>query len=629
MASKVVGGFIYARMAANSSSSATPGGKPGRSRRTVPATDSVPAPVPAPAKARPNRKPADEARAEISEGSPASGPESSAPATAPKAGVTSTPSKAALAAKRRALAGALSSGSSGRELVLGLDIGTSSLRCALFDSRGNRIPGTTAQAGYSLKVKGDGTAELSAAGLLRATILCLQTTLAAHAQGEGGLSTRAIVAVGMSCFWHSQIGVTASGRAVTPIYTWADSRCREDAARLRREWSEEEAHTRTGCMVRCSYWPARTMWLRRTQPELCAKVARWVSPGEWLLEQLTGVPGGANGQSLCSISMASGTGLYNVSNLEWDGMVLGRLNLTAAHMNSVGDAPLRMHPEQAARYPALAEAAWYSPIGDGAASNLGSGATSPGMAAINVGTSAAVRIIHKLSEGEAATAPFGLFCYRVDDTRALVGGAISNAGNLRQWCLRELMLPDDDAVIERALKEMPGPDHGLTVLPFWVNERAPTWPEDLSGTIFGLQQSTSAIDILQATTEAVYHRLAEILRKMRDAGQTARQLIVSGGIQKSRTGLQRLCNVLGQPVWASPEPEASLRGAAVYALGRMGREADPLELGKPLEPDPEIATAYIAARTRQIRLEEAMHGFAKPPPTHPVGGALHLPPLSD
>ncbi|PTX99775.1 carbohydrate kinase [Verrucomicrobia bacterium LW23] len=586
-------------------------------------TSAAPAPSKARAKAAPAapRKDKDKPKTTATAAAASAAP---APADPPiRKGTTTTPNVAAIAARRKALAtAAVASASGGRELVLGIDVGTSSMRCALFDIKGNRLPETTAQAGYSLRVKGDGTAELAPAQLLRATVLCLQTTLAAHAQAEGGLSTRAIVAVGMSCFWHSQMGVTAAGKAVTPIYTWADARCREDAARLRRTWSEEEAHARTGCMVRCSYWPARTTWLRRTSTELCARVARWVSPGEWLLEQLTG-------HAQCSISMASGTGLYNISGLEWDGVILGRLNLSASHMNPVSDEPLRMSPEMAGKYPALAEAAWYSPIGDGAASNLGSGAVGNGMAAINVGTSAAVRIIHKLGEDETAGAPLGLFCYRVDDKRELVGGAISNAGNLRAWCLRELMLPDDDAVIERALKEMPGPDHGLTVLPFWVNERAPTWPEDLSGTIFGLQQSTTAVDILQATTEAVYHRLAEIIRKMRDGGQTARQLIVSGGIQKSRSALQRLCNVLGQPVWASPEPEASLRGAAVYALGRMGRDVAAPELGKPLEPDPEIATAYVAARTRQIRLEEAMHAYVKPAPTMPVGGAHHLPPLTD
>jgi gluconokinase len=134
------------------------------------------------------------------------------------------------------------------------------------------------------------------------------------------------------------------------------------------------------------------------------------------------------------------------------------------------------------------------------------GATRHGLAAINVGTSAAFRVMK--ADGEAR-APFGLFCYRVDARRFLIGGAVSNAGNLRAWCLRELKL-EGDAELEAELAKRPGPAHGLTVLPFWTAERAPTWNEDATGTIHGITQHTTALDLLQAITEASYQRIARI-----------------------------------------------------------------------------------------------------------------------
>src|SRR6266478_4856016 len=98
-----------------------------------------------------------------------------------------------------------------------------------------------------------------------------------------------------------------------------------------------------------------------------------------------------------------------------------------------------MSARLARRFPELREALWFPAIGDGAASNLGSGATKTGLAALNCGTSAAIRLVSRVPQ---ARAPFGLFDYRVDAERALIGGAVSNAGNLRAWCLRELNLPD-------------------------------------------------------------------------------------------------------------------------------------------------------------------------------------------
>ena len=75
-----------------------------------------------------------------------------------------------------------------------------------------------------------------------------------------------------------------------------------------------------------------------------------------------------------------------------------------------------------------------------------------------MGTSAALRVV--LSREPSAReplAPFGLFSYRVDDHRRLMGGAVSNAGNLRAWALRELKLPDDPAIIEKMLSQRNAP----------------------------------------------------------------------------------------------------------------------------------------------------------------------------
>ncbi len=258
------------------------------------------------------------------------------------------------------------------------------------------------------------------------------------------------------------------------------------------------------------------------------------------------------------------------------------------------------------RFPALADARWWPAIGDGAASNLGSDATRPGRAAVNIGTSAAFRVMR---EGQDASSPFGLFCYRVDASRYVVGGAVSNAGNLRAWCRRELNLPRDEKVLDRALGQRPGPLSSLVTLPFWSAERAPTWCEELAGVLSGLQQNTTALDILQATTEAVYHRLALIADL--SLGRSPAKIIVSGGVLKSAGLLQRLADVLGREVHPSREPEASLRGAAVYALERMGvkitgnDDNDP-SAGKAVRPRTKIARAYAGERSRQQRLEKAI-----------------------
>ena len=473
------------------------------------------------------------------------------------------------------------SGKPAAPLIFTFDIGTSSLRTAIVDGRGRRLAETAAQQTYSLRVTNDGGAELAPAVLKRAAQKCIAHTLAAH-RASPSLKHLPLSAVAASSFWHSLIGVDDRNRPLTPVYTWADSRCRADALHLRKELDERVIHARTGCMLRASFWPAKLAWLRPIDRHLYARVRRWMSPAEWLYHQLCG-------EARCGLSMASGTGLLNAHTLAWDPALLDRFHLTPAHFNDLTEAPI--DSPRCKSFPALAAARWYSALGDGAASNLGSGATRPGFAAINVGTSAALRVMRG---GPVKPFPFGLFCYRVDAERHLIGGAVSNAGNLRAWCLRELRL--DDSAIEREMAARPLPAHGLTVIPFWSAERAPTWNEDRRGRIDGLTFGTTALDILQALTEASYYRIAMIADLINRQERTPPRFIVSGGIQHSPSSLRRLANILNHPIYPNAEPEASTRGAALYALEREGAKIKPLPLPRPTRPQPRIAAAYAKAR---------------------------------
>ncbi len=481
--------------------------------------------------------------------------------------------------------------------ILALDIGTSSTRSAIYDAKGNRVMATTVQLSYPLITGPDGKAELRPADIERAVALVFEKTLKAWRKTK---SPQPIAGIGVSCFWHSLLGLDAEGRAITPVYTWADSRCRHEAELLRRSKGEEALHARTGCMARTSFWPAKLLWLRKAEPGLFRKVARWVSPAEWIQERWCGA-------ATVSLSMASGTGLLDGRTLKWHGPLLRRCGLDEARLNVISDLPQTVSKAHAQRFPELAGVPWYPAVGDGVASNLGSGATKPGIAAINVGTSAALRVVvTKEPAVKEPLAPFGLFCYRVDAGRRLLGGAVSNAGNLRAWAMRELKLPADPAAMEKLLGKRSRPVENLTLLPFWIAERAPTWPEELPSAVVGMTQATSALDLLQALQEATYHRLTQIGEGVEKAARRKLSFIVSGGIQKSPNALQRLANVLGRPVYASSEPEASLRGAACFAMGKLGMKVTAPKLGRAIKPDAKAARAYAEARQRQVRLEELL-----------------------
>ncbi len=448
--------------------------------------------------------------------------------------------------------------------LLAIDIGTSSVRTALFDENAQAIPSSRASAKYHLCHSSDYGAVLDPAQLLRGTKRCLR------------LTNSRIETVTGSGFWHSLLGLDRAGKPRTPIYTWADSRCAAEAADLRVQLDERAVQQRTGCMLRSSFWPAKLLWLRRSDPELFRSVARWVSPAEWVFEELFGV-------RACSHSMASGTGLYKTTTNSWDEELLELLGLTTRKLNPLCDQVETCFPA----------------IGDGAASNLGSGAATPGIVAINVGTSAAVRAI----PARATPLPFGLFRFVVDVDRKLLGGAVSNAGNLHAWCLRELQLSPDRKKIEQLLRAPRDRNTRLTVLPFWVSERAPTWPENLPSVVVGMTQATTAADLLRATVSAVCHRLGDILEQLESVTGRSKKIVVSGGILQSSASLQILADSLGRDLIPCADQEASLRGAAVHALEQAGKSPPAPKYARRIRHDRKSAARARIERQRQIELE--------------------------
>jgi hypothetical protein len=192
---------------------------------------------------------------------------------------------------------------------------------------------------------------------------------------------------------------------------------------------------------------------------------------------------------------------------------------------------------------------------------FGLGATSPDQVAINLGTSGALRVI----AAAGSPIPPGLWCYRVDDGRELIGGALSNGGNLLQWAHGTLKLPDREAA-EAALAAMPAGQHGLTVLPYWAGERSPGYADYARAAISGMTLHTTPLHILQAILESVAHSFATLHSCLLPVLPPEHRVFASGGaIERSPVWQQMLCDALGRPLVIGAAAEATARGAAVFA----------------------------------------------------------------
>src|SRR6185369_16503665 len=163
--------------------------------------------------------------------------------------------------------------------LLSIDAGTSGVRAALFDERGAPVPGAQTRNRRAFTTVSD-FAEFDADQIVAEVIKAIDELLAN--------SSRQIDLIAISAFWHSLIGIDATGLPTTPLLTWADTRAARFAKALRENFDEREIHARTGCRFHPSYWPAKLHWLKHEHREKFLKTRHWLGLAEYLCVRLFG-----------------------------------------------------------------------------------------------------------------------------------------------------------------------------------------------------------------------------------------------------------------------------------------------------------------------------------------------------
>jgi len=481
--------------------------------------------------------------------------------------------------------------------VLTIDLGSSSVRAALYDISGANVSGTENQTSYEFDRDSEGAATKNPDDLLDLTVRAIDGAL----RNSGDKSSE-IIAVAMSTFWHSVLGVERNGRPTTLVLTWSDRRAADAAAGLRDRLEEESIHRRTGCVLHSSYLPAKLSWLAQTEPDAFQRSRMFLSPGEYIYLKFFG-------ETWTGISMASATGLFDQNEKDWDDGILDVLSISEDRLPSISDNPAQgLKKEWAERWPDLRDVPWFPAAGDGACSNVGSGCVTEDRLALMVGTSGAMRVSWK---AERVEVPPGPWCYRADAERFVMGGALSDGGNLVTWMRQTLRLPDEEAT-ERELAAMKPDSHGLTFLPLLNGERGPGWADLANGVVSGLSMNTRPIDILRAAMEAVALRFALVQEQLNTVFPREKEIIASGGgLLNSPTWTQIMADALERPVTLSGAQEASARGAALLALDKLGLlEIEAVETlrGDTIQPNPEAHATYRKALDRQLALYENVLG---------------------
>ena len=481
----------------------------------------------------------------------------------------------------------------GGPLVLAVDIGSSSVRAGLYDARAVARRGTFAQVSYAPQVDGDGGVSVEPERLIEV----LRDTLD-EAVVRAGDDVGRIVAAGTSCFLHSVAALDDAGRPITPLLTWADTTSVEASDELRAAVDPAAVWAATGAPIHAAYWPAKVIRLRAVTD---GRARRFAGAPELVWQALTGRAG-------VDLSLASGTGLLDRSRATWDASLLGFLALSPEELPAIVPprASAMLSGWAADRWPSLGGIPWFAPWSDAWCGNVGLGAVEEGRAALQVGTSGAVRLIRA---EPVPPVPPGLFAHRLPDGTSLVGGQLSEGGGVAAAVAR--LVGSTPRRLDPDAAALPPDGHGLTLLPFLAGERGPGYDARARGAVDGLTLATTPAELYLATVEAIALRFAHLDAALTGQLGRAPEVVASGGaVARSALLPGILAGALGRPIRLSDEGEASARGAAILALVGAGLieavgsvEPPP---SREIVPDPARVTAYALAGQRQAALYEAL-----------------------
>jgi gluconokinase len=472
----------------------------------------------------------------------------------------------------------------GANVVLGVDIGTTSAKAVAFAADGRELG--RGEAGYPLLEPEHGQAVQEPAVVVDATLASIRAaTSAAREQGAQ------IAALSFSGAMHSLVGLDAQGRALTPLVTWGDMRATEQAERLRAE--HPELHDRTGTPLHPMSPLPKLVWFAEHEPETFSAVRRWAGIKELVVARLTGT-------WAVDHSVASATGLLNLRELDWDGEALAIAGIDAEALSPLVPTTHRLELEAAPAADLGLEGDMALIVGaaDGPLANLGVGAVHHGVAACSIGTSGALRL---MVERPVVDPQRRVFCYALLPGHWIVGGAINNGGAVLRWA-GEALAPDLGPHAEARLLELAGDvragSEGLLMLPYLLSERAPHWSTVARGAYIGLTRHHDRGHLVRAALEGVCLQLAVVLASVRDAGNEVREIRATGGFARSDLWRQMLADALGMPIGFPAGHEGSAFGAALLAMDALGmvdgidRAAGLVEIEDVVEPEAGAAGVY-------------------------------------
>ncbi|AMR32681.1 gluconokinase [Mucilaginibacter sp. PAMC 26640] len=450
-----------------------------------------------------------------------------------------------------------------KQYFIGIDLGTGSAKAVCVDEDGKII--ATSQYHYPTINPQPTVSEQNPESIWDAFVNCLNEVL--------GELNSAPSSISFSSAMHSIMPADAKGTALANAMLWADSRSAGIAAGLRASSEGEAIYKHTGTAIYAMSPLCKIIWLKQNKPNLFTEAVKFISIKEYIWFKLFGV-------FEVDHSVASATGMLDIIALEWYQPSLELAGIDSGHLSSpVSTTHLRFLTMENPMFPALPiTTAFVIGATDGCCANLGGNAIRPGVAALTIGTSGAVRVgrSNPVYNYKAMT-----FNYLLNRNTYICGGAVNNGGAAVDWLLKSFLKTntvDDDAYkrLFEQIEAVEAGSNGLLFLPYLYAERAPIWDASSSGAFLGINFKHQQQHFLRAALEGICFALYDVLQAVEGSSEPVSEIVVSGGFISSPVWVQILADITGKKLVLLQSGDSSAIGAVYLGMEALGVDIAPV-----------------------------------------------------
>lgn len=452
-------------------------------------------------------------------------------------------------------------------ILLGLDIGTTSIKAVIYDTHLGRAVRSAASP-TPVHHPREGWSEHDPEELWQATVACIREAAAGQPVAGAAISSMAEAGV-----W-----VDHAGQPAAPVIAWYDRRSEPQAAWIEQAVPVEALYAITGQRASPSFGITKLLWLRENQPEAFARGARWMPVPAYLLYRLTG-------EWAVDFTIAARTLLFDQNRLAWSEELLDTVGLSPDALPPVhpGGTPVGRLTEQAARETGLPRGVTCSLGGhDHLCAALAAGAHGSGALVDSTGSANALLLLAPrfLPDPALAMRGYASYAFVLKDLYAVKGG-LKAAGSAIEWLARQLTAPGvapDYAALEAAARESAGRSAGPVWLPHLIGSGTPEGDRYSRAALVGVQFEHERGDLFRGLFEGLAMWTRHNIEEMQAlTGLPVESILLTGGTTRLKLLSQIKASVLNRPVHIPLIPEAAAAGAALLAGLGCGEWSSPAE----------------------------------------------------